>query len=486
MKNKGFTLVEVMIAVFLSTVVCGAIYGIWSEVTRRVTLATTKQSLQSELRTASSHMQKDFKSIKADSFNVVSQSADGSAFKVEFECFTDTEKDKLSQDSTKKVGYALANGILTRSGDGGGKILSSHVESMSIGRAVEDGALDATSLESTDEDFRAGREAQLDISITGKMMAKGLGREVYHVERTSIVMRDEYHKNTNKTYVSNYDLTKEAYGDLMVMDESQDSMLFPGDLVDKEALMKLDKEQLEGMSKSQQELLAQAQDALKEMNSAIDDTNTGESWLVKTGDWLNFLSKSDGEKVRGWRSELAKANTVKDTKAAMDKLKSFTVDKDERFRKNSIPGYENMTAEQRDIYKEAYELKLQDRTLEGAHKLMKEQAEKDGGAEPEKPATNYDALKNPSGSTTYVDGDGKTVTVQTDAETKARNEKLVAAYNNISLGWMGEFGKETDEIKVYNSAKSLLTQGECKVAMLEMRDIANDNLNTINDVIGTK
>jgi prepilin-type N-terminal cleavage/methylation domain-containing protein len=486
MKNKGFTLVEVMVAVFLSTVVCAGIYGVWTEVTRRVALATTKQSLQNELRTASSHMQKDFKSIKADSLNIISQNDDGSAFKIEFECFTEEEDDKFAQDSVTKVGYELVSGILTRSGDTGGKILSSHVESMSIGRAVDEDNLDATALEATDEDFRAGREAQLDISITGKMVARGLGQEVYHVEKTSIVMRDEYHKKTNKTYVANYDLTKEDYDELVVLDESLDGMLFPGNLLSEEFLMSLDKEQLEGMSQAQKDLLAQTQSSLNDMNETIDATNTGESWATKAWDWVKFLSDSEGELVRGWRSELSGANTVEATKAAMDKLKTFTKTKDEEFKTKSIPGYAGMSKAQKELYAEAYALKLQDRTLEGAYNLMKKQAEKDKTTAPDKPATNYDSLTNYDAKTEYVDGDGVLRSESMDEETKERNRKLAAAYDSISLNWMGEFNKETDEVKVYNSAQSLLTQGESKVAMMEMRDISQKNLDLIDKVKDTK
>ncbi len=482
MRKKGFTLVEVMVAILVSTVVCGGIYGIWSEVTRRVSLSSAKQRLQNELRIAASYMQKDFKSIKSETFNVKNQNPEGTAFILEFERFTDEEDSKkLAQDITEKMTYVLNNRILTRTGSEGTKILSSNVESVFIDTAVGEGNLDALALEATDEDFRAGREAQLDISITGMLIAKGLGKEVYHVERTSLVMRDEYYKKTNKTYVSNFELAEVDIDDLVQVDDSQDGLLFPGSALTKEMLMAMDLAQLEGMSLAQQELLKQAQASLSDMNETIDGTKSGEGLGSKILYGALFWIQTDGKLIRGLRSDLSSANTVEKAKEVKKKLESHIGDKDLKFKKDSIKGYENMSGSQKKIFEEAYEKKLQDRTLLGSYELIKKQAEKDGKTVPERPDTNIDALKNPV-NTIYEDGDGNVVSVELDEETKEYNRKVAEAYEKIDLDWMGEFSKETTEVKVYNSAKNLVFQAESKITMLEMRDVTQENLDLIEEV----
>ena len=485
MKKQGFTLVEIMVAVFLSTIVLGGVYGIWTQVSRHISISNAKQKLQHELRNSTNYIQNDFKSIKADTFELTDENPAGTSFKIEFEKFAETQDGKLAQDSTEKIGYSLLNGILTRSTTNGMKILSAHVDSMKIQKAVDEANLSAGSLEATDEDFRAGREAQLDISLAGKIIVEGLGTEMFHVEKTSVVMRDEYMKKTNKTYKSNFDLTKEDLNKIVVKDSSQDALFSFGSAFTEEQLSMLDKEQLEGLLANQNDLLAQAESSLKDLKKGIEGTDTGESFLSKTGDFLAFWSESDGERVRGWRSDLAKASTVSATRETVDKMKSFVQTKENEFLGNSISNYSSMTEEQKKIYKEAYEMKIQDRSLNGAYEIMCEQAEKNETEAPEKPTLNIDVATGDS-SFSYVDGSGAQVNVQSDNEGRERAEALRAAYDNIDLAWMGEFGEEDDEVEIYNAAKSLINQGEAKITLQEMRDTSQGNIDLISDVIATK
>ena len=68
-----------------------------------------------------------------------------------------------------------------------------------------------------------------------------------------------------------------------------------------------------------------------------------------------------------------KASTVSATRETVDKMKSFVQTKENEFLGNSISNYSSMTEEQKKIYKEAYEMKIQDRSLNG---LMKSCASK--------------------------------------------------------------------------------------------------------------
>ena len=63
-RKKAFTLVEVMVAVLLLTVVLTAIYQVWSKVQQGIARSHTRQALQTELRNAANYMSNDFKSIK--------------------------------------------------------------------------------------------------------------------------------------------------------------------------------------------------------------------------------------------------------------------------------------------------------------------------------------------------------------------------------------------------------------------------------------
>ena len=492
-KTQGFTLVEVMVAIFLSTIVLSAVYGVWIRVQREIAKSHARQTLQSELRTAANYMQKDLKAIREGSFDAPGgQPADGSSLQVLFDRFKETEDGKIAQESTERVEYRLADGLFTRKTDTDLKILSVSVDSLQIAKSIDSADLGATDLETTDEDFRAGREAKLDITITGKKNIAGSRQEMYHVEKTSVVMRDEYYKKTNKNYVSNFDLAKIDQGDVIVKDTTQDASFGPGGLLTEEQLQSLTKDQLTGMEETQNGLIKQAQDSLKEMNSAISDTDTGEGFWSKLGSALNIFSTSEGEKVRDLRADLKGADTKTDVKDVLTKLEKYTKDKEEDFLSRSIRGYSSMSAAQKDVYKEAYEMKLQDRTLEGSHKLLVEQAEKDGTKPPETPtkiidiATGKAVFESEDIATTYTDGDGNVVNISGDSSSNRSNADLRTAYDAINLGWMGDFNEEPEEVGIYSAAKSLISQGNAKLNVIEMRDTSQENLDLIKKVKASK
>lgn len=489
MKNRrktGFTLVEVMVAIFLSTIVLTAIYGVWIRVQREIAKSHARQTLQSELRTASNYLQKDLKSVKEGTFEAPGgQSTDGSSLHITFERFKESEEGKIAQDSTEKVEYNLSDGLLTRKSTTDLKILSVNVESMQITKSVDAASLGATDLESTDEDFRAGREAKLEINIVGRKNIAGSREEMYHVERTSVVMRDEFYKKTNKNFVSNFDLAKLEKDAVVEVDNSQDASFGPGGAMNEEQLRSLNDDQLTGLENTQKELIEQANDSIDEMNNSIDDTDTGEGNLSKFGQWLNFFSTTEGEKVRGLRSDLEKADSQDEVKSVINKLTDYTKDKEDNFLSRSVPGYSSMSAAQKDLYKEAYEMKLQDRTIEGSHQELVKQAEKDGKTPPEAPQKIIDVATGQAegeGSRTYVDENGKEIQISNEANSSRSTTDLRNAYNNINLSWMGEFNKEPEEVGIYNAAKSLISQGKAKLNVIEMRDTSTENVALIQRV----
>lgn len=489
MKNRrktGFTLVEVMVAIFLSTIVLTAIYGVWIRVQREIAKSHARQTLQSELRTASNYLQKDLKSVKEGTFDAPGgQSADGSSLHVTFERFKESEDGKIAQDSTEKVEYRLSDGLLTRKSTTDLKILSVNVESMQITKSVDSASLGATDLESTDEDFRAGREAKLEINIVGRKNIAGSREEMYHVERTSVVMRDEFYKKTNKNFVSNFDLAKLEKDEVVEVDNSQDASFGPGGAMNEEQLRSLNDDQLTGLENTQKELIEQANDSIDEMNNSIDDTDTGESGWDKFWGGVAFWSTSEGEKVRGMRSDLEKADSQAEVKSVINKLSDYTKDKEEAFLSRSVAGYSSMSAAQKELYKEAYEMKLQDRTIEGSHQELVKQAEKDGKTPPEAPQKIIDVATGQAegeGSQTYVDESGKEIQISNEANSSRSTAELRSAYDSINLGWMGEFNKEPEEVGIYNAAKSLISQGKAKLNVIEMRDTSTENVALIQRV----
>jgi type II secretory pathway component PulJ len=472
------TLVEVMVAIFISTIVLTAIYGVWIRVQRQIARSNAKQTLQHELRTAANHLAKDLKAIREGTFEAPpgEQSADGTAMKISFDRFIETEDEKIAQDSTTKVEYSLKNGLLTRKTDDSLDILSVNVDSMIIARAVDEASLGATDLESTDEDFKAGREAMLDVAITGKKRIAGSRDEMYHIERTSLVMRDEYYKNTNKTYISNFDLAKLETDEVMVNDSSQDVNFGPGGAFTLEQLENLDPDQLRGMRDTQNELYNQANEAFNNINDNINNTETGNDFL----DTLAFWSDSEGEKVADMKDDLEDADTQEEVEAAVNALETYAEGKEESFLSRSVSGWSSMSQEDKMLYKKAYDLKVQDRAIKAANEKAKED--------------NPDAEESPMmidlvtevQDQTYEDESGtQTISASQNEELQEEARELKDAYDRISLDWMGEFGDEDEEIQAYNAAKSLITQGRSKLDTIEMRDQAKENRDLIDQVLGS-
>ena len=482
-RKRAFTLVEVMVAVLLLTVVLTAIYQVWSKVQQGIARSHTRQALQTELRNAANFMSNDFKSIKfsEDTFKLT-ESDDGKSFSMSFERFVenkDEEKDKLSMDIVDTVRYELKNNILTRVGDKKTKILSSHCDGVSISRAAAD-ASDSGALENSDEDFKAGREAQLDITITGKKIVPGNGEEMYHVEKTSVVMRNEYSKKVNKTFISTFDLTKKETDE--VIQEGNNQMLEVGGLLDPEFLKTLDDDVLSGMDEEQKALLQQAEDSLDDLNDSIDDTDTGESGWSKFWGSVAFWSESEGEKVRGLRTDLSDAKTEDEVKSVKEKLEQYTKDKEVDFLSASTGGrYNRMEPEEKELYKRAYDMKVQDRNLEGGYnKLVEEKGEEEAG---EKPALMIDTLTGQNtSSVTIQNSDGTTSTIAGNTVSE-ENQKLIDAYNSIDLSWMGEYGEEEDDVGIYNAARQLISEADSKIDLIRLRDNCNTNIANIEDAM---
>ncbi len=475
-RRTGITLVEMMVAVFVSTIVLTAVYGVWIRVQRQISRANAKQTLESELRAIANNMEKDFKAIKEGSFDAPpgEQNLDGTSMKVTFDRFTEGEDGKIAQDSFTSVEYHLRNGLLTRTTDSERKILSVNIDSIIIAQGVDEASLGATDLESTDEDFKAGREAKLDITISGKKRIPGSNNEIYHIEKTSLVMRDEYYRKTNKTYVSNFDLAKMNVDEVMVEDATQNANFGPDGEFTLEQLQNLDEDQLRGMKDTQQQLYEQAQAAFDEINTNINDTETGSDWL----DTLAFWSDSEGEIVGDMKTRLKRADNKEEVEDVLEDLESYAEEKESSFLNRSINNYSGKSDEEKQRYKRAYDIAVQDRAI----KYANEKAKEDDPDAQDSPLM-IDLMTEVQ-DMSYEDEDGtQTVSASQNDEARQEAEALRRAYEEVSLEWMGDFGDESEEVQAYNAAKSLINQGRSKYDTIDMRDRADENIDLIDEAL---
>lgn len=487
-RTQGITLVEMMVAIFVSTIVLAAVYGVWSRVQRQITRSHAKQTLQNELRGIANQMEKDFKAIKDNSYEAPAgeQSADGSSMHVSFDRFVETEDGKIAQDSTMHVDYLLRNGMLIRTTDSSQKIMSVNIDSITLHKPVDDSGLTATDLESTDEDFKAGREAKLDIAIAGKKRVAGSGDEMFQIERTSLVMRDEYYRKTNKAYVSNFELAQKNVDDVMVRDSSQDANFAPNAVYSEEMLSALDSDQLRGMRATQDGIMSQAQAAFTQINSDINETDCGVGGFGAGADELGAAlfgwagaTVEDSTLVYRMKERLKNAQTASATADVTAELESFAAGKEREFYSLAIPGFSSMSEEDKMLYKKAYDMRVQDRAIAKANEKMRE--------------SNPDHVDIPNmidaytsvSSTEITDEDGTRTISAADNQANSDAEDVRRAYDRISLTWMDDDDRE-DEIVAYDAAKLLISQARAKRDTIEMRDRARSNIAMIDRVVASR
>ncbi len=497
MKNisnkKGFTLVEIMIAILLTSLVITTAFAIWSKIQRGIVLSTTKQRLQNELRKTANYMQNDFKSIKASGTFSLTPSTNNN-FSMSFEKFKEKEDGSniLAQNSTEKIQYDLKENMLTRTSGDGKTILSLNCESISIERAVDEVQLKksekvSVNLESLNEDFKDGRKAKLEISIVGKMRVPGSNDDIYHTEKTSVVMKDEYYKNTNKTYTSTFDLTQKNSEDII---QAGQSNIFGDESLDYEYLITLTDSALSDLKSKQEEGKTQANERLDQINGNIKETEVKQGVLSWLGDALGITHSEEGQ-VKQWRDNLASAKEVKEVENVKKDVENWLGDKKLDYMKLSTENtsigktYNQMTEEEKEVYKIAYDLKCQDRTLEKAQKNGSTGGGENGEGEEVKKAIDIykngsdDKLEDEKGNRIELKDSEKKVSnkVTINGQVVDKKEAVIKAYEDIDLSWMDD---HEDEQNTYAAAGSLVSQADMKIEILKMINVYNENIEKID------
>lgn len=317
---SAFTFVEVMAALVISIMALTAGYALWSRISRQFTLSTTRQRLQSELRKTAEIMARDFKAIKKGTLSADSRSsAERNDLNFSFEVFKelgDEEKNtdgnvKLAQEFVSKITYNLNSSVLSREEDGKGKkILSISVESIVLDSQGASASGEEKKKKLTaDELWEAGKQAKLDIVVTGKAKVPGTGKDIYHEERTSIVMRDEFNQIMAQNYVSLADLfTKESDEVIKTAEEGEDPF---GDGMSEDFLASLPREVLDSMLNSKNQEKGQLEDYIKKVNEDSGDVDIGKRW---------FFHSQYSSSLSSLKDDLKKSQTVDDTKKAQKGL----------------------------------------------------------------------------------------------------------------------------------------------------------------------
>ncbi len=463
--KNAFTLVEVMVAILLTTIVLTTAYMIWSRVRLGIARSTTKQTLQNELRKAANHMQNDFKSIKIDDTNTVEVlESNRENFSIKFKKFKETSEDGgkvLSQDVTEDVEYNLNSSVLKRVTDKT-SILSSHCEGVTLIRADENE-------ESLGQEFQDARNAKLDIEISGKMKVPGTNEELYHIEKTSVVMRNEYYKMINQNYKSNFDIQGLNKND--VIKEGSEESIDLSEVPDKI---------LQDMLESWEDTIAQCKSNLDNIDEAIKGENPDVSLGSRLWAWLggsNLYGEFNNEK-----EALLRATEVEEVNSAVDDIQAGVDEQEAEFCERSYSGYSGLSDERKLAVKKVYDMAVHDKTVEKSYDDLSDE-QKEGT---QKPVSNFRILELQSQgkSLVEIDANGNEVTQDLeDDEKKQEAAEMLEIYRSLDVSWVTE---DSDEINIYRSRKSLLESASTKIELIKVKDEAVDNKGKVEQEINNR
>lgn len=469
-RKNAFTLVEVMVGIILTTIVLSAAYMIWSRVQIRISRSYTKQTLQNELRKVANHMQNDFKSIKFykddsdEKEKAVKITGSDNNFKMTFQKFKelkDNDNSTLAQDSVESVEYSLSNNVLMRVCDRKTKVLTHHCEGITIKPAG-----DSEEYKNAKQEVKEAKEAQLDIEISGKMIVPGSGEEMYHIEKTSVVMRNEYYNKINKNYKSNFDLAK--IDSNKIVGEGASSLL-SGENVD---YKELNTDVLENLKESEQEVLDSLTDSLKDIDDTIKSTKPEDvPWYKKLFSNLSeiFAGKEDDYALfKKSRDALEKADSVDACEKAIKDLKAKIDDQEKNFYKDSYKkDFGSLTTEkQMSTFKRAYDMAVQQKSIDDAYKEL-------GDESAEKPVSNIDLQQKIVDSPDY-----------TEAQ-KEEAREIIAMYKDIDLSWMDNSDKKS-EVGIYKANKQLMDQANTKLELLRSKEKTQQTITEIQGELDSR
>lgn len=483
-RKTGFTLVELMVAAALASLVLGSAFGIWSYTRRNLARTSTRQVLQQDATRILTQLRADLKAAKAETFK-----AGENPMSLEFTRYVVDKNDntKLSAEQTEQIKYAFTKPILRRSvGNKGTKSLSHNVENIRISRKT-------LSAEQKEKDSYL--ESRVDITLEMCSLVPGTKIEERYTTVSSAVIRDEFYALVNKDRQEIFEVAKEVATEISKPGDSQ----FFNDQLDANALKSLTDEQLNDLDKTQDVNLTDAKKGVKEIDDRISDVDTGKKWYQ--GLLFGWGANEEGAAVEELRDKLAdiecadknipakgsgqRASEKADAIAKELEGKIKELDKEfmaEAFKGKTVFNSESTDDEEKkkaESQRRAYDMKVMDRQIEKALSEMSEEDRKKAEEANELPKKMIDQfVRTEDEIRREVQSSG---IAATSAELDAIVAKEVASmnflrsqYNSCDLTWMDNSGDQ-NKIKAYDAAKQLKSLADSKKETMVLQEMAIDN-----------
>ncbi|MBI3038299.1 prepilin-type N-terminal cleavage/methylation domain-containing protein [bacterium] len=489
-KIRGYTLTEVIIAVLLCSFVMGVIYRIWSQSRREISRSTTRQILQKEIRTIADMMVNDLKAVKAKSLKIETEEISGQQCvkKIGLEKFVEEKESTVARESVEKIVYEFAAPLLQRYAemkDSSGaklmKILSDKIEFVELGPGIpdEDKASNASIPGSE-------KKACLMLVLAGKMKVPGTAIEEFHIERTSVVMRDEFYQALNPAYRSNFDLAGISLESVIVSDKEFDHLFKPGAALTAENLKILSDKDLEGCKQTQTDNLKVICENIERVNKDISDGTPSGGFFSSSYDWIKSVVGAEqsfmGE-AKDFGNALKGAKDIPTMKQTLDGFRSKLAKKEKEIIGKVYGECKNDI--EKELVAKVLQAKIQDRQMW----LMN--AQNSG-------ATNADLniLKM-----SKVRPKGETESQEEFEARQAKAEQFKEIYYKIDLRKIiapenknagselannVKLGSESDDYRAFEGSSRLFSLSESKITLLESKQTTENNLKLINDEQGRR
>lgn len=481
--RRGVTLVELMVAAALASLVLGSAMGIWSYSRRNLARTSARQILQQDATRILSQLKVDLKAAKAETFKGTE-----SPMSLEFSRYVVDQNDntKLSAEKTEQVKYLFTKPILRRALAGkAAKTMSNSVENIVISRKA---------ISEAQKETDAYLEARVDIALEMGNKVPGTKIEERFTQHTSVVIRDEFYALVNKDRQEVFEVAKEVVEEIGKPADSQ----FFNDQLDADALQSLTDEQLDDLDETQKVNLEDAKKGVKEINDRISDVDTGKKWWQ--GFFFGLGANEEGAEVKELRDKLKdieckdenipakdSGNRASDqAQKIADELQEKIKELDKEFMAEAFKDQTLFNADSTDAevkkkaeqQRRAYDMKVMDRQIEKAVAEMSEEDRKKAEEANELPKKMIDQfVRTEAEIRKEIESSGIVAPGEIDAmvaKEVAEMTFLQSQYNSCKLEWM-DTSDDQNKIKAYDAAKQLKNLADSKKETLVLKEMAIDN-----------
>ncbi len=513
--TRAVTLVEMVIAVFLFTLIAGVVYKIWSQSSFEMSRSMTRQALQQEVRRVGETISNDLKSSKAGTVQVeIADSDDRKTIrKVTLDRYIETQEGKASAQSTERVVYDFNRPTLTRTAlnqstpNGAGipktRLLSFSIEALELvpGSSTE-------SLPDVTNAAESAKGARVDITIVGKRGVPGSRVEEVHIERTSAVMRDQFYHAINPGYRSNFDLASMSSDKIVVAGDGREfSMFETGTELKPEDLKKLETDDLRDLRQIQSENLSKLRENIGRINQSVADLTPSRSFGTWAGDtWSGITGgeKSTLKQLQDLAGRVRSSNDQSTLTGAVQSCKEIEGRLHDRYL-DRVYGTRGTDEKDRELRLLALKWRIQDRTIKIANNKTMQDYEKQLRKNPN--------TQRPESLGTRMDYFGEEMTAakerlsgESDADYNARVNPLIERerkireyYDKADLreilgggknggadGTGIAMGKEDEDFRGYEFSQRLNELAASKLTSVKSAEIANTNIRLIDNELSTR